>query len=221
MGNTSADNFDGVCQPGENCPTTPHGDVFEGSDGQEYFAFETGYDGPVGDNYFCDEAVVAVRLNAGAQSFTDQSFGGGMTRIVPISACGNTWQSYHLGCARNRPMCVVSTDAGAYATQDGNTPYLNELLLTDLSQLQAPVVTQLAQHYSSESDYWPQPRASLNFNGSMVVFDSDFGGSQLFVNYATLAPPATTLPGVSVAVVPPPPPVQVTVTPATATLQGG
>src|SRR5579884_1471613 len=219
MGDNDTNNFDGVCQPGEACPTTPHGDVFESADGQQYFAFEGGYEGQIGSNYFCDLTVVAVRLNAGGLSFTDQSFGGGMTRIVPVSACGNTWQSYHLGCARTRSTCVVSTDGGAYAVQDGNTPYLNELFLMDVSQVQSPVITQLAQHRSSESSYWPQPRASLNFGGNVVVFDSDFGGSQLFVNYASVAPGATILPGVGVTVVPPP--VTVAVTPGTATLAGG
>ena len=184
MGNNPKNNADGICQPGETCPTNPHGDVFEAPDGQQFFIYEAGYQGTFSGSYHCELTLSTVRLNAGGKAFTDSTLGGGLTRVLPISLCGTTWQSYHVGCARNKPVCVVSTDGGANAEQDGKTPYFNEVFLVSFDRGAAPAITPVAMHHSSESKYWTQPRAALNFSGDTIVFDSDFGGPKLFVSYA-------------------------------------
>jgi hypothetical protein len=183
MGNNSKDNYNGLCEAGEGCPTTPHGGVFQGGDGKQYFAYEEGFQGMLGGQYTCALDLVTVRIGAGPLAFTDSTLGGGMTRIRTMAECGSTWQSYHLGCARLQPMCVISTDDAGYAVQDGNTAYYNELLLVSFAAT-TPALTNLAMHYSTESQYYAQPRAALSFTGDKVVFDSDFGGSTVYVAYA-------------------------------------
>src|SRR5579884_3023399 len=190
MGDTGKNNYNGICEPGEGCPSTPHGSVFQAPDGKQYFAYEAGFQGQLGSQYVCALDLVTVKISAGALAFTDSTLGGGTTRIRTISDCGTTWQSYHLGCARLEPVCVLSMDAAAYAVQDGNTPYFNELMLVSFAAT-TPVITPLAMHHSTESQYWAQPRAALSFKGDKAIFDSDFGGSTLYVAYASTGVAAT------------------------------
>ncbi|HZU24122.1 MAG TPA: hypothetical protein VFA04_01285 [Bryobacteraceae bacterium] len=183
MGDNGNNNGNGVCEAGEACPSTPHGGTVQGPDGQQYFITAAGYQGTFSGQDMCELDLVAMRIGSGALSFTDAALGGGMTRILRLFACGTTWESYHVGCARTAATCVISTDGPA--AQDGNTGYFNELFTISFGPQMAPTVTPVAMHRSSENQYWAQPRAAFDFGGEKIVFDSDFGGSTEYINYAT------------------------------------
>lgn len=89
-------------------------------------------------------------------------------RLIPYGAFA------HISCQGPPGVCLVSanrcSDAGACV---GSRPLLGEIYLVTLA---TGNVLRLADHRSSEKDYWKQSKATLSRNGSLAAFSSDWQG---------------------------------------------
>lgn len=166
-------NRDNVCDPGETCLETPHGDIFEDSDRQQYFIMSFGREDYSVSPPICDMTLSTIRLNAGLDMLRPESLGGGRRDVMVLAHCGGeTWFSGHVGCARLKPYCVISTDSPTIA-QNGTSPYWNELLVMKGNGVE---LRRIALHRSAVLSYWDQPRASISASGDRVAFSSNFNG---------------------------------------------
>lgn len=175
-------NKDGVCDPGESCFTGDHGDTLEDSEGNQYIVGSLETAAP------CSNGIYTFRLNAGEKLLLPVEVGGGARKQTILQNCGgvDTWTDWHLSCAKHAPYCAVSTTYGRFGavrdpadlTPVRRTAHLSEVMVIKDN---ATEVRRLAQHrsvqFSTEEarGYWSTPRASISFDGSYVVFDSNFG----------------------------------------------
>lgn len=173
-------NNDGNCDPGESCLTTPHGDVFLAPDGQVYFQMQVGMEIHTATQNACEAGQGLLRLNAGFKMTKPENAfgvtGGGMKYIGPDFVCGGSqaWSSQHTGCARWGQYCVISFDTGA--PQPGQTaPRNEELWLLGLTPAGTISYAKLGSSNSSSENYWSTARASMSMDGTLVIYDSDYG----------------------------------------------
>ena len=164
-------NNDGNCDPKEPCVTTPHGDVFIAPDGQVYWASQVGIDGDLnGDGvHHCEEGEGLMRLNAGARMMLLERLGGGF-RYFTAYKCGQNWSSNHFGCARWGQICVVSYDSPPLPPGSTMvTPRQEDIWLLDLNG------ESKIGNSNSSNDYWSQARAAMSMDGTIILYDSDYG----------------------------------------------
>jgi len=178
-------NNDGTCDPGESCLTTPHGDVFVAPDGQVYFQAEVGIEIHTATQNVCESGQALFQLNAGTKmAKLENAFGvtgGGMKYIGPDFVCGGTqaWSSQHTGCARWGQHCVISFDTSP--PQPGQTaPRNEELWVLGLTPAGTISYNKLGSSNSSPfltagENYWSTARASMSMDGTLVIYDSDYG----------------------------------------------
>ena len=95
-------NHDGVCDPGEPCLGAPHADLMEDSDGKQYMVTPKGNEEP------CELDLVTYSISKGIRLTDLETTGGGRHRVMNLANCGTNWPSYHIGCAKNAPYCVIS-----------------------------------------------------------------------------------------------------------------
>jgi hypothetical protein len=175
-------NGDGFCDPGEKCFKGEHADTFEDADGIQYVAGEMEMSAP------CSFGIVSLRLSAGANLLRQAELGGGMRRLALLQKCGgqDPWVDWHLSCAKLAAYCAVSTTYGGFnAARDpkDRTPVKRTAHLSEIFVIKGNGVEirRLVQHRSvpfkneDANGYWSTPRASISFDGSYVVFDSNFG----------------------------------------------
>lgn len=178
-------NNDGNCDPGESCLTTPHGDVFVAPDGQVYFEMQVGIEIHAGKQDACQAGQGLLRLNAGLKMTTPENAfgvtGGGMKYIGPDFACGGgqVWSSQHSGCARWGQYCVVSFDTPA-GQPNQTAPRNEELWLLGLNPTGAITYSKVGSSNSSTfhqtpDSYWSTTRAAMSMDGTLIIYDSDFG----------------------------------------------
>lgn len=180
MGIKPSQNYDGNCDPGENCISAPHGDVLQGPDGQVYFVTSYGMEdhdgipGHRGTSGFCEAGHAFLRLNTGRLMTKPENFNGvtgGGLKYVRDGSCGSSWPaSDHVGCARFGTWCVVSFDAG------GGSPAArhSEEWLLGLDASGVVVYKRLGANESdSTADYWSQPRGAMTMDATAVIYDSD------------------------------------------------
>lgn len=176
-------NRDGVCDPGEACLSTPHGDVMEDSDGQQYFVNSLDMEQP------CARQLATFRLNAGVRMVVDTALGGGRSTGMTLHRCNGgpyeNWVSNHVGCARQAAYCTISTDGADRNPLDTITPiqhttHLGEVLVMRGNLLE---VRRLAHHRSlhlsnnRDIRYWSSARAAISGDGKIVLWDSNYGRS--------------------------------------------
>jgi hypothetical protein len=199
-------NGDGVCDPNENCLSSPHSDTMAAADGRQYLVQAKGSNSP------CELDLVALSLNAGGNLWKPVSAGGGRNVAMKLANCGDIWPDHHIGCAKSVPYCVISTMTGYYQTPGDTTtairsaPHRDEIILvhglgTDVTRLAKSRSVQ----YKDDS-YWTQVRAALSNDGSTIAFDSNFGNPKPgTVRVATVGTGVS--PGVSASIAPAPAPV--------------
>jgi hypothetical protein len=197
-------NGDGVCDPNENCLSSPHSDTMAGADGRQYLVQAKGSGSP------CELDLVALSLNAGGNLWKPVSAGGGKNVAMKLANCGDIWPDHHIGCAKSVPYCVVSTMTGYYQEPGDTTtairsaPHRDEIILvhglgTDVTRL---AKTRSVQY--KDDSYWTQVRAALSNDGSTIAFDSNFGNPKPgTVCVATVGTGVS--PGVSASIAPPAP----------------
>jgi hypothetical protein len=197
-------NGDGVCDPNENCLSSPHSDTMAGADGRQYLVQAKGSGSP------CELDLVALSLNAGGNLWKPVSAGGGKNVAMKLANCGDIWPDHHIGCAKSVPYCVISTMTGYYqnpgdvTSEIRSAPHRDEIILvhgigTDITRLAKSRSVQ----YKDDS-YWTQVRAALSNDGSTIAFDSNFGNPKPgTVCVATVGTGVS--PGVSASIAPPAP----------------
>jgi hypothetical protein len=200
-------NGDGICDPGENCLSTPHADTMAGPDGKQYLVQNKGRNNPS-----CELNMVTLDLSKGVNLWKPVSEGGGRTIGLTLAKCGDPWPDYHIGCAKSVAYCVLSTMTGELRSPFDLTspikpvPHRDELIVMRGNALDFTRIAMSRSVQYSTDDYWTQVRASLSNDGSLIVFDSNFGDPKPGTSRVAIA--NTGLTGM-----PLPPPVTVLVTP--------
>jgi hypothetical protein len=165
-------NKDGICDPGEVCLGAPHADVFA-DNGRQYLLVDSGIDSPT-----CEDDLVSLQLSKGVLNLLKPvESGGGRKVLFTLYKCSLTWSDLHFGCARSATaFCAISTDYAEpnLPTQirDGKTPFDSEIIVMRGNGVE---LRRLAMHRSVQTQYWDQPRACISPDGSMVLWDSNFG----------------------------------------------
>jgi hypothetical protein len=165
-------NHDGVCDPGEDCIATPHADVFA-DNGRQYLFYDVGVNVPA-----CEDELSSLQISKGIHMLDPVESGGGRKNFFTLFGCGGlTWSSAHFGCARSATAsCVVSIYTAEpnlpNQIRDGKSPFDSEVIVVRGNGVEA---RRLAMHRSVQTEYWDTPRATISPDGSMVLWDSNFG----------------------------------------------
>jgi hypothetical protein len=170
-GDSGTGNQDGICDPRENCLSTPHADTFADG-GKQYLLLTMGFDAPS-----CEADLVSLDISKGAKMLLPVEAGGGRKNIMTQYACGLTWSSSHIGCARSGVAnCAISIDTpepGLPAmVRNGTEPFHSEVMVMRGNGTE---IRRLAMHRSVQWQYWDQPRACISPDGSLVLWDTNFG----------------------------------------------
>jgi hypothetical protein len=187
-GDTPPHNHDGVCDPGEGCFSNPHADVFQ-DNGRQYIIVDSGQDLPT-----CEDDAVSFQISKGIAMLNPVSSGGGRKVFFTLFKCGLTWSDMHFGCAKSaNAFCVISTDLQATnlpnQIRDGRTPFEDEVIVIRGNGVEA---RRVAEHRSVRVNYYDTPRACISSDGSMVLWDSNFGNPadhRIVVAETGFAPP--------------------------------
>ena len=144
------------------------------SDGKQYLVEGKGSNDP------CELDLVTLDLSKGANLWKPLSNGGGRKIGLNIAKCGAPWPDYHIGCAKSAPYCVLSTMTGRRNPADLTTPlpavpHRDELIVMRGNALDFTRIAMTRSVQYSTDSYWTQPRAALSNDGTLVVFDSNFG----------------------------------------------
>jgi hypothetical protein len=165
-------NNDGICDPGEYCLASPHADVFQDG-GRQYIFVDLGVQTP------CEDQVSSLQISKGIHMLDPVESGGGRKFIFTLFKCGSvqvTWSSPHFGCASLSAYCVISNDTPEpnlpNQIRDGKAPFDSEVIVVRGNGVE---VRRLAMHRSVQTDYWDTPRTCISQDGSMVLWDSNFG----------------------------------------------
>jgi len=170
-GDSGSGNKDGICDPGENCFDAPHADTFADG-GKQYLLLTMGFDAPS-----CEADLVSLNISKGVRMLLPAESGGGLKRIMTQYACGLTWSSSHIGCARsNQARCVISIDTPEpglpFTIRNGTEPFHSEVMVMRGNGAE---IRRLAMHRSVQWQYWDQPRACISPDGGLVLWDTNFG----------------------------------------------
>jgi hypothetical protein len=170
-------NHDGICDPGESCLGAPHSDLFEDSNGIQYLVATS-------DTQFPGERALATyELNKGIRLREPVELGGGKKTIMTVFQNGANWTGEHIGCAKQAPYCVLSTEApnGLRSPDDPSpivrAPHITEIMVMRENGLEVRRLMQTRTAFFNNEDakaYWSSPRACLSNDGTFVVADSNF-----------------------------------------------
>ncbi len=171
-------NHDGICDPGEKCMTAGHSDTFEDSHGDQFLIFSKFSDMP------CEVSIATYQLNRGLQVNQPVELGGGRRKVLSLWQCpfpnANQGTDEHIGCAKNVPMCVIST-VSPYRSESEpplRFPHATEIMVMRGNGVELRRLAESRSvRFKSEGDeaYWAEPRAAISNDGSLVVADSNFG----------------------------------------------
>ena len=171
-------NRNDVCDPGEKCMYPSHSDTLEDSSGTQYLVYN-GF-----TNYPCEVATSTYQLNKVKLIMQPVELGGGRRKVLTLWNCPfpntNGGTDEHVGCARKAPYCVISTVS---PRRSGSEPPLRFPHATEIIVMRdnGAEIRRLAEsrsvRFAAEGDesYWAMPRAAISNDGSLVVFDSNFG----------------------------------------------
>jgi hypothetical protein len=171
----SQGNHDGVCDAGEYCLGAPHADMMEDTDGKQYMVTPKGSQNP------CELDLVTYAISKGSRLTDLESTGGGRHRVMNLANCGTTWPSYHIGCAKNAPYCVISIyeeplrNPAVRTTPFPQDPHRSQIMVMRGNGLEVRFLAMTRTVLFSDDPYWPQSRAAISNDGAWVVFDSNFG----------------------------------------------
>jgi hypothetical protein len=174
----SSGNHDGVCDPGEKCMLPTHSDTMEDASGTQYLVYDSFTNIP------CEVSLSTYQLNKGAAILQPVELGGGAHRVMSLWQCpfpndhGGT--DDHVGCAKKAPFCVVSTVSPVQhpAEAPRRFPHANEVLVMrgNGAEIRRLAQTRSVRFFEDgDAAYWAEPRAAISNDGSLVVFDSNYG----------------------------------------------
>ena len=171
-------NHDGNCDPGEKCMYPSHSDTLEDSSGIQYLVFDNFSNNP------CEVSTATYQLNKGLAITQPVELGGGKRKVMSLWQCpfpnNNGGTDEHIGCAKNAPLCVISTVSPYRSATDPplRFPHATEIIVMRENGIE---VRRLAESRSvrftdeGSEAYWAEPRAALSNDGSLVIADSNFG----------------------------------------------
>jgi hypothetical protein len=168
-------NNDGVCDPGERCFIGSHIDTMQDSAGIQYLVANQETINP------CEVALNTYQLNTGVNMLKQVELGGGRRKVFTLWRCGRGWVDEHVGCAKAAPYCVVSTQAEPRRQGDFSevvpTPHASQLIVMreNGAEIRPLALTRTTYVTGSGGNYGAAPRAAISSDGSLVVFDSNFG----------------------------------------------
>ncbi|HTX34360.1 MAG TPA: hypothetical protein VME43_05035, partial [Bryobacteraceae bacterium] len=174
----SSGNHDGVCDPGEKCMNPAHSDTMEDASGTQYLVYDSFTESP------CEVSLATYQLNKGSALAEPVELGGGRRKVMSLWRCpfpnshGGTDE--HIGCAKSAPFCVVSTVSPVQHPTDTplRFPHASEVLVMrgNGEEVRRLVETRSVR-FAEDGDaaYWSEPRAAISNDGSLVVFDSNYG----------------------------------------------
>jgi len=174
----SSGNHDGVCDPGEKCLNPSHSDTMEDASGTQYLVYDGFTESP------CEVSLATYQLNKGLAMALPVELGGGRRKVMSLWRCpfpnahGGTDE--HIGCAKNAPFCVVSTVSPIQHPYEPTLrfPHASEVLVMrgNGDEIRRLVETRSVRFAEDgEAAYWSEPRAAISNDGSLVVFDSNYG----------------------------------------------
>ena len=174
----SSGNHDGICDPGEKCMYPSHSDTFEDASGTQYLVYDSFTESP------CEVSLATYQLNKGANILQPAELGGGKRRVMSLWQCPfpntNGGTDDHVGCAKNAPFCVISTVAPYRHLTDPPVrfPHATEVFVMrgNGTEIRRLAESRSVRFYEDgDSAYWAEPRAAISNDGSLVVFDSNYG----------------------------------------------
>jgi hypothetical protein len=174
----SSGNHDGVCDPGEKCMVAQHSDTFEDASGTQYLVYDSFTESP------CEVSLATYQLNKGAGIAQPVELGGGKRKVMTMWRCpfpnSNGGTDEHVGCAKKAPFCVISTVSPIQHPADTplRFPHASEVLVMrgNGEEIRRLVESRSVRfREDGEAAYWAEPRAAISDDGSLVVFDSNYG----------------------------------------------
>ena len=174
----SKGNHDGVCDPGEKCMLPTHSDTFEDAEGAQYLIYNSFTEMP------CEVSLATYQLNKGSRMLDPVELGGGKRTVMSLWKCPfpntNGGTDDHVGCAKNAPYCVVSTVSPKRGPGDPPVrfPHATEIFVMrgNGAEIRRLAETRSVRYLSEgEESYWEEPRAAISNDGTLVVFDSNYG----------------------------------------------
>jgi len=169
-------NNNAICDPGERCFVGSHLDTLEDSAGIQYLVANGETSAP------CEVSLSTYQLNTGTNLLKQVELGGGRKKVLTLWRCGRGWVDEHIGCAKNAPYCVISTQAEARRPDDVSeyvpTPHAGEIIVMRENGLEIRRVALTRTVFftnAGSGNYWAAPRAAISNDGSVVASDSNFG----------------------------------------------
>lgn len=174
----SSGNHDGVCDAGEKCMVAAHSDTLEDESGTQYLVFDAFTELP------CEVSLATYQLNKGARIAEPVELGGGKRKVMSLWQCpfpnahGGTDE--HVGCAKNAPFCVISTVSPVQpaAAAPPRFSHASEVFVMrgNGTEIRRLAETRSVRFFEDgDAAYWSEPRAAISNDGSLVVFDSNYG----------------------------------------------
>jgi hypothetical protein len=82
---------------------------------------------PKGNEEPCELDLVTFSISKGIRLTDLETSGGGRHRVMNLANCGTNWPSYHIGCAKNAPYCVISIYSDTLRSPgDRTTPFAQD-----------------------------------------------------------------------------------------------
>lgn len=102
----------------------------------------------------------------------------GVATSLPVNFYGGAASpAFHISGCMGRPgWAVCGTYSGTGGTSGGTTKYDEQILLVELVT-SASRVYRLCHHQTRYNDYWDEPHCTVNSDGTMFIFASDFAGT--------------------------------------------
>ncbi len=173
----SSGNHDGVCDPGERCMYPSHSDTLEDSAGIQYLVYNKQTETP------CEVSVATYQINMGPKMMEPAAIGGGRKKVMTLWKCpfpNSPGPDDHVACAKKSPYCVISTVPPLRSAKDAplRFPHTTEIIVFRENGQEVRRLAQTRSTPFSEEggeSYWSQSHGSIANDGSLVVFDSNFG----------------------------------------------
>ena len=162
-GDSGTGNKDGICDPGENCLSTPHADTFADG-GKQYLLLTMGFDAPS-----CEADLVSLDISKGAKMLLPVEAGGGRKNIMTQYACGLTLSCRHLISGvrpfRSGALRDLDPDPRSRAfplnqlRRNGTEPFHSEVMVMRGNGAEIRRLAIRSQAACAQWQYWDQPRA--------------------------------------------------------------
>lgn len=162
-----------ICDQGEACIATPHGDTYEDDKGNQYFIAEPNWRG-------CPQSggLSFYKLRDGIKMRQPVEFGGGAIEVNFDYSSGIS----HIGASRKSPFIVISMFSGLRSFSDTSNynvlPYSGELVVAGISNDSVYIRRVAKSRNITYGNYFDQLHGCISDNGDYVIWTSNFGNQK-------------------------------------------